>query len=119
VRHAERVMARIGLTGAVEAVHDIVASEYRPKPDANAYQTLINRYQIVSKTSLLVEDMARNLAPAAALGMTTAWVKSPLDWARIGADQPYVHHVVEDLAAWLGAVPIGPPAIPTGDHRAG
>jgi putative hydrolase of the HAD superfamily len=87
-------------------VHDIVACDYRPKPDPTAYQTLTKRHRIVPETALFVEDMARNLEPAAALGMTTAWVRSPLDWARIGADQPYVHHIVDDLAAWLaGAAP--------------
>lgn len=102
-RHAERVMARIGLTGHIEAVHDIVAGDYLPKPNPSAYRTLTKRHGFAPESALFVEDMARNLAPAAALGMTTAWVKSPLDWARAGADEPYVHYVIEDLAAWLGA----------------
>lgn len=104
VRHAERVMERIGLTGHIEAVHDIVASAYRPKPDPSAYKSLTKRYGFGPESALFVEDMARNLAPAAALGMTTAWVKNPLDWARIGADEPYVHYVIDDLAAWLDRV---------------
>jgi putative hydrolase of the HAD superfamily len=101
VRHAERVMERIGLTGHIEAVHDIAASAYLPKPNPSAYETLTKRYGFAPETALFVEDMARNLAPAAALGMTTAWVRSPLDWARAGADQPYVHYIIDDLAAWL------------------
>ena len=103
-RHAERVMERIGLNGEIEAIHDIVASAYRPKPDPTAYDALTRRHGFSPKTALFVEDMARNLEPAAALGMTTAWVKSPLDWARLGADQPYVHYAIDDLAAWLSAV---------------
>ncbi len=103
-RHAERVMERIGLSGEIDAVHDIVASEYRPKPDPNAYDALTRRYGFSPKTALFIEDMARNLEPAAALGMTTAWLKSPLDWARLGADQPYVHYIIDDLAGWLCAV---------------
>jgi putative hydrolase of the HAD superfamily len=106
VRHAERVMARIGLSGAVEAVHDIVASAYVPKPATSAYTALLTEHHLHPEAALFVEDMARNLEPAAALGMTTAWVRNPLDWARIGSDQPYVHHIVEDLAQWLAAVPV-------------
>jgi putative hydrolase of the HAD superfamily len=105
-RYAERIMARIGLTGTIEAVHDIVASAYEPKPAQAAYAAFLANRSVEPETALFVEDMARNLAPAAALGMTTAWVRSPLEWAQIGADQPYVHHIVEDLAAWLGAVPV-------------
>jgi putative hydrolase of the HAD superfamily len=103
VRHAERVMARIGLTGHIEAVHDIVASDYLPKPHPKAYAALLAGHRVVPETALFVEDMARNLEPAAALGMTTAWVRSPLDWARLGSDQTYVHFIVDDLASWLEA----------------
>lgn len=102
-RHAERVMARIGLTGAVEAIYDIVACGYLPKPNQSAYAGLIGRYGVTPETALFIEDMARNLEPAAALGMTTAWVRNPLEWAQIGSDQPYVHHIVENLAPWLDA----------------
>jgi putative hydrolase of the HAD superfamily len=116
VRHAERVMARIGLTGTIEAVHDIVASAYVPKPAQSAYAALLAGHRIAPATALFVEDMARNLEPAAALGMTTAWVRSPLDWARIGSDQPYVHHIVDDLAAWLVAIPAAGKSV-AGPHR--
>ena len=51
----------------------------------------------------MVEDMARNLAPAAELGMTTAWVRTSLDWAAVESDADYIHHVVEDLAGFLAA----------------
>ncbi len=105
-RHAERVMARIGLTAEIEAIHDIVACDYLPKPNQSAYAALLSRYRIAPERALFIEDMARNLEPAAALGMTTAWVRNPLEWAQIGADQPYVHHIVEELAPWLDAVAI-------------
>ncbi|MGH6991165.1 MAG: pyrimidine 5'-nucleotidase, partial [Stellaceae bacterium] len=58
VRHAERVMARIGLTGGVEAVHDIVASRYVPKPAASAYAALLTGHRVDPRTALFVEDMA-------------------------------------------------------------
>jgi putative hydrolase of the HAD superfamily len=101
VRHAERVMERIGLTGQIEAVHDIAACAYLPKPHPDAYKSLTKRCGFVPEAALFVEDMARNLAPAAALGMTTAWVRNSLDWARAGSEEPYVHYVIDDLAAWL------------------
>ena len=49
----------------------------------------------------MVEDIARNLAPAAELGMTTAWVCNELDWAAAGSDGDYIHHIVDDLAGFL------------------
>ena len=51
----------------------------------------------------MVEDIARNLAPAAELGMTTAWMSSAADWAAAESDADYIHHIVDDLAGFLGA----------------
>ncbi len=99
--YAERVLARIGLNGQFLAIHDIIACGYLPKPDPSGYAALVERHGIEPQTALMVEDMARNLAPAAALGMTTAWVETPSDWAREGSDRPHIHHVVDDLASWL------------------
>jgi uncharacterized protein (DUF952 family) len=33
--------------------------------------------------------------------MTTAWLRSELDWAAAEADGDYIHHVVDDLAGFL------------------
>ena len=35
------------------------------------------------------------------MGMTTVWVRHEVDWAKEGAEAPFVHHVVDDLAAFL------------------
>jgi putative hydrolase of the HAD superfamily len=103
--YAQRVIARIGLTGQFLAIHDIIACDYRPKPDPSGYDVLLARHGIAAETALMVEDMARNLVPAAALGMTTAWVRTPKDWAREGAGPEHIHHIIDDLAPWLwGAV---------------
>ena len=51
----------------------------------------------------MVEDMARNLAPAASLGMTTAWLRGTVDWAAAGAEGSHIHYVVDDLGAFLAA----------------
>ena len=103
VEYAERILARIGLTGHFVEIHDVVACEYLPKPDPSGYRRLVERHDIAPETALMVEDMARNLPPAAAMGMTTAWVKTPKDWAREGAEPHHIHHEVDDLSAWLGA----------------
>jgi putative hydrolase of the HAD superfamily len=55
----------------------------------------------VPETALMVEDIANNLVPAAALGMTTAWLRGTLDWAAAGAEGGHIHYVVEELGAFL------------------
>ena len=102
VEYAERIIARIGLAGQFIGIHDVIACDYLPKPDPSSYSTLVERHGIDPGRALMVEDMARNLAPAAALGMTTAWVRTNSDAARQGAEGDHIHHVIDDLAAWLG-----------------
>ncbi|GGF08779.1 pyrimidine 5'-nucleotidase [Aliidongia dinghuensis] len=101
VRHAERVLERLGIARHFEVLFDIAAAEFQPKPHPSGYQKLIDLHAVVPARAAMVEDMARNLEPAAALGMLTLWVRSPLDWQREGADEPYVHYQTDDLTGWL------------------
>ena len=103
VRHAERLLDHLGLSAAFTGIIDIVAADFEPKPALPGYRLLLKRHSVRPETALMVEDMARNLAPAAELGMTTAWVRNGVDWAMEKADREYIHHVVDELAGFLAA----------------
>jgi putative hydrolase of the HAD superfamily len=66
---------------------------------------------VTPSRAAMVEDMARNLRPAAELGMLTLWVRTGNDWAVDGSVEDWVHHHTEDLADWLtrSALPATPP----------
>ena len=104
VRHAERVMDRLGISHHFDAVFDIIEAQYIPKPEPEIYPILIQRHGLDATRTVMVEDIARNLAPAAALGMTTAWLRNDSDHGSFGVDEGYVHHVVDDLVSWLEGV---------------
>ena len=106
--YARKVLARLGLSGAFEAIHDIHASAYRPKPHAASYAAMIEGLGVDPQASAFVEDMARNLAPAKALGMTTVWLDNGSEQGR-DADRSYVDHHITDLADWLRSI-LGDPA---------
>src|SRR3546814_7910797 len=72
--HAEKVLARLGIADAFDGVFDVVAAGYCPKPDPRAYSTLAARFSVAPERAVMVEDIAPNLAPAAAMGMTTVWI---------------------------------------------
>src|SRR5215472_14346029 len=76
-RHAERLLDHLGITGSFCGIVDIAAARYEPKPAPAGYHELLRRYAVAPGTAVMVEDMARNLVPAAALGMTTVWVRNP------------------------------------------
>ncbi|MEH3046568.1 pyrimidine 5'-nucleotidase [Sphingomonas adhaesiva] len=98
--YALKVLDRLGLGASFEAVHDIHAMDLMPKPAASAYAGLCAAFGIDPTRALFVEDMARNLKPAKAIGMTTVWVDngSEQDHDR---DRAYVDVRVTDVTAWL------------------
>ncbi len=102
--HAERILARLGVRSHFEAVFDIEAADYLAKPYPETYRRLIERHDVDPRAAAMVEDIARNLEPAAALGMTTVWVANDRDSAKEGSDGAHVHYVADDLAAWLEAL---------------
>jgi putative hydrolase of the HAD superfamily len=102
--HAERVIERLGIGHHFEAIFDIVAADYRPKPNPEIYALLVERHGLVPQRSVMVEDMARNLAPARALGMTTVWIRNETEHGLVGADGDHIDHVIDDLADWLVSV---------------
>ncbi len=105
VAHAERVLGRIGLADCFEAVFDIVASDYLPKPRPEPYDKLLAAHGVDPRRATMVEDMARNLAPAARLGMATIWVPTHSDWAQpVAGETDHIHHVAPDLTGFLSAL---------------
>ena len=98
--YALKVLERLGLGQSFEAVHDIHAMDLVPKPAPSAYAGLCAAFDIDPTRALFVEDMARNLKPAKAIGMTTVWVDngSEQDHDR---DRDYVDVRVTDVTAWL------------------
>ena len=105
--HAERVMAQLGVDHHFEAIFDIVEAEYAPKPEPLPYNVLVERFCLTPERTVMVEDMVRNLAPAAALGMTTVWIRSGTDHSRYGANGVAVDHVTDRLVPWLQTVADG------------
>ena len=100
-RYARRVLDRLGLANAFDGLHDIHAMDYVPKPDPRAYAAMCARHDIRPETALFVEDMARNLAPAKALGMTTVWVDNGSDQASHEADNDFIDYRIADIGEWL------------------
>ena len=102
--YARRVLEAIGIHDQFHGLHDIHASELRPKPDPHAYARLTDRLGIEPSRALFVEDMAQNLKPAKALGMTTVWVDNGAERGSHGADESFIDHRIEDVGEWLECI---------------
>ena len=102
--YARRVLEAIGVGAHFDELHDIHASELRPKPDPHGYALLCERFGIDPARALLVDDMAINLKPAKALGMTTVWVDNGSERGSHGADHSFIDHRIGDVADWLESI---------------
>ena len=104
VGHAERVLARLGLANAFDGMHDIHAMDYVPKPNPPGYAAMCDRLGIDPARALFVDDMARNLAPAKALGMTTVWLDNGSERGGHDADPDVIDYVATEIGQWLEEV---------------
>ena len=101
--YAQKVLGRLGLAESFEAIHDVHASNYAPKPHPDAYRSVCEAYRIDPRRAVFVEDMARNLAPAKAIGMTTIWVDNGSEQAP-DADRGYIDFTCTDICHWLESI---------------
>ncbi|WP_419903588.1 pyrimidine 5'-nucleotidase [Kiloniella sp.] len=108
--HAANVMDKLGVSHHFEEIYDIANADYIPKPAQFPYDDLVKKHKIDPTKSVFFEDSAKNLKPAAEMGMTTVWVKTDTDWASIGATNEdgspvdFIHHETDDLVGWLNAL---------------
>jgi putative hydrolase of the HAD superfamily len=104
VAHARNVMERLGINRHFADIFDIAASNYDPKPSAASFARLIEEHGIAPNRAVMLDDMPRNLKPAADLGMTTVLISTHSEWAQPTGDEDYIHHTTERLADWLVAL---------------
>jgi putative hydrolase of the HAD superfamily len=101
--YAGKVLDRLGLGASFEAIHDIHAMDLKPKPAASAYAGLCAAFDIDPRTALFADDMARNLKPAADIGMTTVWIDNGSEQAT-EAPRDFIDYTTDNLTDWLHTI---------------
>lgn len=104
-RHAEKILARIGLSDCFSKIVDIEDAEFIPKPHQDAFGLMVQKTALDPQNSVMVEDLPRNLEVPANLGMSTVLVEHGFDWGEWeNPNAPYIHHRTRDLSGWLSAL---------------
>ena len=98
--YATKVLDRLGLRESFDGVHDVHAMALTPKPAASAYAGLCAAFELDPAQSLFADDMARNLAPAKAIGMTTLWVDNGSEQGE-SATRNFIDFTCADVTDWL------------------
>jgi putative hydrolase of the HAD superfamily len=102
VPHAERVVERLGVARHFEAIFDIEAGDYWPKPHQAIYDKLVVKHGVDPARAAFADDIVVNLKPAHDMGMRTVWIRTDESVKRAeGLDLDHIHHQTDDLASWL------------------
>jgi putative hydrolase of the HAD superfamily len=102
--YAWRVLKRLGIDDIFDELHDIIACDYVPKPAQYAYDSLVHRHAIKPETALFAEDMAQNLRPAKAMGMTTIWVNNGSERGDHNVDHAWIDQEISHIGHWLNQI---------------
>lgn len=94
--YAERVLAARGLSGIFDGIYGVEHADYRPKPEAEAFEMVFAKDGVTPDKGAMFEDDPRNLAVPHALGMRTVHV------APDPHEADHIHHHTDDLTAFLG-----------------
>jgi len=108
--HAARILDRLAMTQLFEAVWDIRTMGFTPKPQAAAYANVVEAAGIGCAQTAMFDDIARNLVPARALGMTTIWLNTDAPWSRHGplldVCTSDIDHETDNLTQFLQSIRI-------------
>ena len=77
-KHAENVLKKLNLENIFQSIFGIKEANYLPKPNIETYNLFLKINNIDPKTSIMFEDMGRNLIPAKELGITTVLLERKL-----------------------------------------
>lgn len=93
--YAEQVLAHRGLEGLFDAVYGVEHANFRPKPEAIAFETVFTADGLTPTRAAMFEDDPRNLAAPHAMGMRTVHV------APVAEPADHIHHHTDDLSEFL------------------
>ena len=108
--HAARILDRLEMGGLFDAVWDIRSMDFAPKPEPRAYASVVEAAKVTAGEAAMFDDIARNLVPARAMGMTTIWLKTDSPWGKHGPLMDVasgdIDHETDNLTQFLNTIRI-------------
>ena len=99
--HVKHITTTLGIDDQFEGIFDIVDAEYHPKPEAKAFDLMIEKFKIDPKETLYIEDIAKNLSIGKERGTITAWLINDEEWGKKESDKEYIDYKIENLTLFL------------------
>ncbi len=93
--YAQRVLRILGIERHFQRIFDINFIAYESKPAVSAYNKVLSALNARGEECLMIDDAARNLAPARALGIQTVLLNGR--GAQVDEAQPGVDHTIAKI----------------------
>ena len=99
--HVKNITTHLGIDDQFDGVFDIVDAEYHPKPEAKAFDLMVQKFKIDPNETLYIEDIAKNLSIAKERGTITAWLINDEYWGKKESEKDYIDYKIENLSLFL------------------
>ncbi len=109
LQHVKDVLNRLELTNMFKEVFDIKEAKYIPKPEITPYLQLIKDYNINPSTTIMFDDIAKNLVPAKNVGFISVWIDAGYENFSddIESSKKYLDYKTKNISNFLNQVNIG------------
>ena len=99
--HVKNIVKTLGIEDQFKDIFDIVDAKYHPKPEAKAFDLMVDKFKINPKETLYIEDIAKNLSIGKERGTITAWLINNEYWGKKESDKVYIDYKIENLSLFL------------------
>ena len=99
--HVKNITTHLGINDQFDGVFDIVDAEYHPKPEAKAFDLMVQKFKIDPNETLYIEDIAKNLSIGKKRGTITAWLINDEYWGKKESEKDYIDYKIENLSLFL------------------
>ena len=99
--HVKNIVKTLGIEDQFKDIFDIVDAKYHPKPEAKAFDLMVDKFKIDPKETLYIEDIAKNLSIGKERGTITAWLINNEYWGKKESDKDYIDYKIENLSLFL------------------
>jgi putative hydrolase of the HAD superfamily len=108
--HAGRILEKLRMADLFDSIWDIRKMGFAPKPEARAYASVTEAAHVNCAEAAMFDDIARNLVPAGAMGMTTIWLRTDSPWGKQGplieVASGDIDHETDNLTEFLHSIRI-------------
>ena len=109
MQHVNNILVQLKLTNMFDDIFDIKMANYVPKPEVKPYKQIIKKFNINPSSSVMFDDIAKNLVPAKNVGFTSVWVDAGYEnfTDDIKSSKGFLDYTTKNLSYFLNMINTG------------